>query len=142
VRIDSRARSAAAGVGNFLPERSQSLSADPKPWLVALERYVRQVTRREGVSLWSVLHFVVGPLLPVVGADLPAFERSLAALGRMFVVREDSRLEGQSLEGCAEFRVPVEIGLATQSEPCVEEAGVAKVDLRCRHQPLAEILEQ
>ena len=77
-------------------------AADPGPWLVALERYVRQITRREGISLWSVLHFVVGPLLPVVGADSRAFESALDALGKMFVVREDSRLEQHGVRAAAE----------------------------------------
>ncbi|MCU0862789.1 MAG: hypothetical protein MUC36_03265 [Planctomycetes bacterium] len=77
-------------------------AGDPGPWFAALERYVRQVTRREGISLWSVLHFVVGPLLPVVGVDLPAFERALAALGNLFVVREDSRLEQHGVRAAAE----------------------------------------
>ncbi len=78
---------------------------DAGPWLGELERYVRRVVTRPGLELWSVLHFVVPPLLPVAGLDGDAFARLLRAVGELLVVREDHRLEQHGLRCAAEALV-------------------------------------
>lgn len=57
---------------------ARTLQQDPAPWLEPILTHVLRLAPLEGVSLWSVTHFVVPPLLNASGADSGAFARSLS----------------------------------------------------------------
>lgn len=108
---------------------ARSLGLDPSAWLVAIELHARTLAPLEGVSLWSVTHFVVPPLVKAAGDDARLFAQLLNAVTQTLQVLHQhpdaaTRFEQYAVRLAAQHLRPARLRVVFEAAHRLARAGI------------------